>query len=74
MARDQHGPLGVFRIGSFQDGVNIRHDGGRCHSLTYRLCEAVGLYIEAPTAVARIALELALDPFPRRANSMPRCD
>src|SRR4051812_34168945 len=72
MACDQHDPLGVLRIGSFQDGVNIRYHGGHCHSLTYRLCEAVGLYLEAFPAVARIALKLAFDPLPSRADSVPR--
>ena len=34
----------------------------------------VGLYLEASTAICRIALEFRLDPFPRRANAAPRRD
>src|SRR5436305_6550985 len=72
MARNQHDPLFVLRISSFQHRINVRYHGGHCHSLTNRLCETVGLYLQASAAIARVAFKLALDPLPRGTDSAPR--
>src|SRR6185312_2881252 len=47
---------------------------GLGNPVRWLLQEAIGLHFQTPAAIARIAFKLALDPFPRRSNAMPRRD
>src|SRR5581483_1381342 len=70
VARNQNDPLGVFRTCSFQNCVHICEDSWLRHARTSRLREGVRLHFEASAALARVALELALDPLTGCTNSL----
>ena len=68
----QHDALRVRGVRTLQNRINIGDFRCLRNPLGGLFGEAVGLHFQASAAIFRIALELRLDPFPRRANSVPR--
>ena len=68
----QHDAFRVGCIRALQHRVNIGDFRCRRNALGGLFGEAVGLHFQASAAIFRIALELRLDPVPRRANSASR--
>ena len=74
MPGHQHDAAGAFGIGAFQDRINIGDYGGLGNPVGGGFGEAVGLYLETSTAVARVAFEFFLDPFPRGSDTVAGLD
>src|ERR1700691_1053139 len=72
--RHQHNALCILRVRAFQSRINIGDHGRLRNSIGRRFGKAVGLPLQAAAAILGIALELRLNPFPRRSNSMSRLD
>ena len=69
MAGYEHNPLGILRLCSLEDSVNIGNFGGLRNAIGRRFSEAVGLYFEAAAAIFGISFKFRLDPFAGRANA-----
>src|SRR5579864_9545590 len=74
MTADQHDAPGTLWIRSLHHRINIGDFGGLGNPPAGRLSKTVELDFQASAAVASIAFEFRLDPFPRRADATSRRD
>jgi hypothetical protein len=74
MAGDEDDPIGLLRIYSAQNRIDVRDLRGFGNSFCWLFEKRIGLNFEASTTIFGIAFEFGLDPLARGSDAFTRLD